>query len=102
MIPFDIRSFLLVGAFLLSIGTFTVLSRRNGVAVLMGVELMLNGAGINFAAFAFFRGEPAGYAATLFIMALAACEVAVALAIIMAIYFMRRSVDINEPSELRG
>lgn len=96
--------YLVVAAALFSIGTFGVLSRRNGVAVLMGVELMLNAVNINLVAFWRYQAptETNGLAFAAFIFVIAAAEAAVGLAIIISIYRNRRSVVPEEADLLRG
>jgi NADH-quinone oxidoreductase subunit K len=87
---------------------FTVLTRRNAIGVLMGIELILNGAGLNFVAFSRFL-QPSqtasllsGQIFTLFIIAIAAAEVAVALAIVLALYTKMKTIDVEDFKELRG
>ena len=78
---------LVIGAALFCCGLYTILTRRNAVAVLMGVELILNAANINFVAFAHFvEGKVGGQAFAVFIILLAAAEAAVALAIVLAVF----------------
>jgi len=97
-----LNHFLFVGALLFSLGLYTVLSRRNAIAILMGVELILNAAGMNFAAFNhFIEGGVQGSLFTVFIIVLAAAEAAIALAIVLAIYQNIRNVDATEMDELR-
>jgi NADH-quinone oxidoreductase subunit K len=96
--------YLLVSAALFSIGTFGVLSRRNGVAVLMSVELMLNAVNINLVAFwRYLTPEKInGMAFAAFIFVVAAAEAAVGLAIIISVYRNRHSVVPEEADTLRG
>lgn len=96
--------YLVVSSALFCIGTFGVLSRRNGVAVLMSVELMLNAANINLVAFWRFTApqEVNGFVFAAFIFVVAAAEAAVGLAIIISIYRNRRSVIPEEADALRG
>ena len=97
-----LNHFLFVGALLFSLGLYTVLSRRNAIAILMGVELILNAAGMNFVAFNHFVASGVqGALFTVFIIVLAAAEAAVALAIVLAIYQNVRNVDAHEMDELR-
>lgn len=98
----NLNSYLVVAAILFSLGLYGVITRRNGVAVLMGVELILNAAGINFLAFSRFGGMlMAGHIFTLFIVVLAAAEAAVALAIIINIYNNFHSINVDEVSEMK-
>jgi NADH:ubiquinone oxidoreductase subunit K len=96
--------YLLVSAALFSIGTFGVLARRNGVAVLMGVELMLNAVNINLIAFWRYMSptEVNGLAFTAFVIVIAAAEAAVGLAIIISVYRSRHSVVPEEADMLKG
>jgi NADH:ubiquinone oxidoreductase subunit K len=102
MIP--IWLYLLVSAALFSIGTFGVLARRNGVAVLMGVELMLNAVNINLIAFWRYMAptEVNGVAFSAFVIVIAAAEAAVGLAIIISVYRSRHSVVPEEADMLKG
>ena len=95
--------FLLVGAALFAFGTYTVLTRRNAVGILMGVELILNAANVNFVAFNKFNPNPllTGQVFSLFVIVLAAAEAAVALAIVLAIYMNTKSIDVSDADTLR-
>ncbi|MBC8467225.1 MAG: NADH-quinone oxidoreductase subunit NuoK, partial [Candidatus Marinimicrobia bacterium] len=78
---YELNTYLFVAAILFSLGVFGVMTRRNGIAVLMGVELILNAANINFVAFSRFGGmNLEGHIFALFVIVLAAAEAAVALA----------------------
>lgn len=96
MVP--IWAYLLVAAGLFCIGAYGVLSRRNAVAVLMGIELMLNAVNINLVAFWRYLSplNMAGQAFVAFVFVIAAAEAAVGLAIIIAIYRSRRSVIVED------
>ncbi len=91
-----LNQFLLLAAALFSIGVYGVLARRNGVMVLMSIELILNAVNINLVAFAAFHGDIAGQVFALFVIAIAAAEVGVGLAIVLMIYRNRRSIDLAE------
>jgi len=95
--------FLLVGAALFSIGAYGVLARRNAVAILMGVELMLNAVNINLVAFWRFKTplDMSGQAFAAFVFVVAAAETAVGLAIIIAIYRNRKTVQVEDIDLLR-
>lgn len=95
--------FLLVGAVLFAFGTYTVITRTNAVGILMGVELILNAANVNFVAFNHFNPTPlmTGQIFSLFVIVLAAAEAAVALAIVLAIYMNVKSIDVTEADTLR-
>ncbi len=100
----SLQAWVLFSLALFSIGLYGVLARRNLVALLIGIELMLNAASVNFLAFNHFVGpDPAvGQIVVLFIIGLAAAEVAIALSIILAVYRQRRSIDVNALEELEG
>ena len=89
---------------LFTIGLYGVIARRNLIAILIGIELMLNAASINVMAFnRFVSTEPAvGQIIVLFIIGLAAAEAAIALSIILAVYRQRSSIDVERLEELRG
>jgi NADH-quinone oxidoreductase subunit K len=94
--------FLVVGALLFALGIVTVSTRRNAVGLLMGVELMLNGANVNFVAFNHYvTGGVSGQVFALFIIVLAAAEAAVALAIVLAIFQLFKSIDVREADLMR-
>ena len=105
MVP--IWMYLAVAAALFALGVFAVLSRRNAVAILMGVELMLNAVNINLVAFWRYNETETslllnGYALTAFVLIVAAAEAAVGLAIIITVYRNRRSVIPEEAVALKG
>jgi NADH-quinone oxidoreductase subunit K len=94
--------FLVVGALLFALGIVTVATRRNAVGVLMGVELMLNGANVNFVSFNHFvTGGVSGQVFALFIIVLAAAEAAVGLAIVLAIFQLFKSIDVRNADLMR-
>ena len=98
----DLNSYLVIGALLFSLGLFGVITRRNGVAVLMGVELILNAANVNFIAFARFGGmDLSGHVFSLFVIVMAAAEAAVALAIILNIFNNLGTINIDEADQLK-
>jgi NADH:ubiquinone oxidoreductase subunit K len=99
-----LESYLLVSLLLFSMGLYAVLARRNLVAILIGVELMLNAANINFLAFNHFRPTDPALAKiiVLFVIGLAAAEAAIALAIILNVYRSRKSIDVDAISEMKG
>ena len=98
----DVSWFLVLSAFLFGIGAAGVLSRRNPLVVLLCLELMLNGANLALVAFARMHGDGGGQIFALIVMVIAACEVAVGLGIIVAIFRRRLPVDVDELSNLRG
>ena len=97
-----LNQFLLLGAVLFCIGVYGVLARRNGVMVLMSVELILNAVNINLVAFGAFRNTPVGQVFALFVISIAAAEVGIGLAIVLLIYRNRRSIDISQLDVMRG
>lgn len=101
----SLDQYLLLSALLFGIGLAGVLTRRNGIIVLIGVELMLNAANLNFIAFWRHRadaGTADGLLFAMFAIGVAAAEVAVGLALIIAFYRARRSVNLDEAKELKG
>jgi NADH:ubiquinone oxidoreductase subunit K len=105
--PYNLTSFLLVGSLLFCLGIYTVLTRRNAIGILMGIELVLNAAGLNFVAFSRFGSgfqtiNPlSGQVFTLFVIAVAAAEVAVALAIVLSLYSRLKTIDVAEFKDLK-
>jgi len=97
-----VNQFLLLGALLFCAGVYGVLSRRNGVMILMSIELMLNAVNINLITFGFIHGDVGAQVFVLFVIAVAAAEVAVGLAIILLIYRNRSSIDVEELDLMRG
>ncbi|GIU84377.1 MAG: NAD(P)H-quinone oxidoreductase subunit 4L [Acidimicrobiales bacterium] len=101
-----INQFLVLSAALFCIGVYGVLSRRNGVAVLMSIEIILNAVNINLIAFGSHwygvNGSLGGHVFALFVVAVAAAEVGVGLAIVLMIYRNRASIDVDELHELKG
>lgn len=97
-----LNQFLLLAAFLFCVGVYGVLARRNGVLVLMSVELILNAVNINFVAFGAFNHTVAGQVFALFTIAIAAAEVGVGLAIVLLIYRNRHSIDLTEVDLMKG
>ena len=97
-----INEFLLLGAVLFSIGVYGVVARRNGIMVLMSIELILNSVNINLLAFAMRNGDVDGQVFALYIIAVAAAEVGVGLAMVLIIYRNRSSVDLDEIDSMKG
>ncbi|NQV30557.1 MAG: NADH-quinone oxidoreductase subunit NuoK [Candidatus Marinimicrobia bacterium] len=97
-----LNSYLVLSAILFSLGLYTVVTRRNGVAILMGVELILNAANINFVAFSkFVTHNLDGHLISVFIIMLAAAEAAVALAIVLNLYNDRGHINVDEANALK-
>ena len=97
-----INQFLFLSAVLFCIGIYGVLVRRNGVLVLMSIELMLNAVNINLIAFGAFRDNVVGQVFALFVIAIAAAEVGVGLAIVLLIYRNRVGVNLDEIDLMKG
>ena len=97
-----LNQFLLLSAVLFSIGVYGVLARRNGVLVLMSIELILNAVNINLVAFAAFTGTIGGEVFALFVIAAAAAEVGVGLAMVLLLYRSSRTIDLTTVNRLRG
>ena len=97
-----LNEFLFLAAFLFCVGIYGVLARRNGVLVLMSIELILNAVNINLVAFGAFRHTVAGQIFALFVIAVAAAEVGVGLAIVLLIYRNKRSIDLSDIDALKG
>jgi NADH-quinone oxidoreductase subunit K len=97
--------YLIVAAALFCIGLYGVLSRRNAIGILMGVELMLNAVNINLLAFwrhvEAVRGTLAGQVFAILVITVAAAEAAVGLALIIAVYRNRRTVDVDDVDSMK-
>jgi NADH-quinone oxidoreductase subunit K len=91
-----------LSAILFTLGTLGILLRRNAIVIFMSVELMLNSANLAFIAFARYYQVMSGQIFVFFVMAVAAAEVAVGLALIVAIFQSKQSVDVDEISSLKG
>jgi NADH:ubiquinone oxidoreductase subunit K len=100
----SLYSYLFIGALLFAFGIFGVFLRRSLIGVLIGLELMLNGANINFMAFnRFLAPDPVvGQLYALFIMGISAAETTIALSIIVLVFRKFRAIDIEQAQELRG
>jgi NAD(P)H-quinone oxidoreductase subunit 4L len=97
-----LNQFLLLAAALFCIGVYGVLARRNAVLVLMSVELILNAVNINLVAFGAFNDTVAGEVFGLFVIAIAAAEVGVGLAMVLLLYRNRKSIDLSEVDLMKG
>ena len=97
-----LNQFLILAAVLFCTGVYGVISRRNGVLVLMSIELILNSVNINLVAFSAMTGAVSGQVFALFVIAVAAAEVGVGLAIVLAIFRNSRTVDIDEVDLMKG
>ncbi len=99
--PVPTSYYLLLAALLFCMGMFGVLVRRSALIIFMCVELMLNAANLTFVAYARERGDMDGHAAVFFVIAVAACEAAVGLAIVIAVFRSRTSVNVDEFDSLK-
>lgn len=99
MIP--LTYYLILSTIVFSIGLYGIMTQRNGVRLLMCVELMLNAANINLVAFSSYNNDMSGQVFTLFSIALAAAEAAIGFAILLSIYRMRDMIDIDNINLLR-
>ena len=97
----DLMYWVYLSVVLFTIGGATVLVRRNAIVVFMGVELMLNSANLAFVTFARMHGDLDGQTVALFVMLVAAAEVVIGLAIIMAIFRTRRSASVDDANLLK-
>lgn len=101
MSPVSLENYLIVGAILFVLGMIGFLARRNMILMFLSAEMMLQGVAINLVSFARFRGNLQGQSFTLFIIAVAACEAAIALALILMLYRSRHSLDVSIWQDLR-
>ena len=105
--PNALPNYLILAGVLFACGIFAMISRRNAVGILMGVELILNAAGINFVAFARFGHDTAlghhldGQVFTLFIIVLAAAEAAVALALVLSVFQTHKTIALDDVDEMK-
>jgi len=97
-----LNQFLILAAVLFCIGVYGVLVRKNGVLVLMSIELILNAVNINLVALGTQSGTVSGEVFALFVIAIAAAEVGIGLAIVLLIYRNRKSIDLHEVDLLKG
>jgi NADH-quinone oxidoreductase subunit K len=98
----SLEHFLVVGVVVFALGLYTVLTRKNAIGILMGVELILNAANINYIAFARYGGASIdGQVFAIFVIMLAAAEAAIGLAIVLGIYQNFDSIDVEATDALR-
>ncbi len=95
------EKFLMISAVLFSLGVLGVLLRRGAILILMSIELMLNAANLAFITFARLHGQAEGQVYVFFVITLAAAEAAVGLAIVIALFRLKESTDVDEMSLLR-
>lgn len=98
----DVTNYVILSSILFSVGAVGVLVRRNAIVMFMSIELMLNAANLAFVAFARANGNFDGQVVAFFVMVVAAAEVVIGLAIIMAIFRTRKTASIDEASLLRA
>ena len=100
----NLSTYLIISAIIFSLGIYGVMTRRNAVAILMGIELILNSANLNFVAFNRFSGMERleGQVFSIFVIVLAAAEAAIALAIIINLYKNLNTIDVDEADSLKG
>ncbi|MCZ6623917.1 MAG: NADH-quinone oxidoreductase subunit NuoK [Deltaproteobacteria bacterium] len=102
MLTIELHHYLIVGAILFALGLYTVLTRRNAISILMGIELILNSANINYVAFSHFStGNVDGQIYAIFVIMLAAAEAAVGLAIVLAIFQLFHTIDVEAAEALK-
>ena len=94
-------NYLLVSALMFGIGAIGALVRRNALILIMSIELMLNAANVAFIAYAKQYGHAGGHAIAFFVMAIAAAEAAVGLAIVLGVFRTRQTIDVDELDALR-
>ena len=97
-----LSDYLTLAALLFCVGLFGVMTRRNTVGILLGIELMLNAVNINFVAFARFHRDPVGMIFTVFAIAVTVAEVALGLAIVILLFRVRRTVMADHIDLLKG
>ena len=102
MPPVTTAHYVLLSAVIFAIGLFGVVTRKNAVVILMGLELMLNAANLAFVAFSRHHGNLQGQVFTFFVIAVAAAEAAVALSILIALFRLKGSVTLDDATELKG
>jgi NADH-quinone oxidoreductase subunit K len=95
-------AYLTLAAALFAIGLFGVVTRRNTIGILLGIELMLNAVNINLVAFARFNADPAGFIFTVFTISITVAEVALGLALVILIFRVRRTAMADHLDILRG
>ncbi|HVF58313.1 MAG TPA: NADH-quinone oxidoreductase subunit NuoK [Thermoanaerobaculia bacterium] len=101
MTPVPISWYLLLAAVLFAIGTAGALTRRNGIAIFLSIELMLNAANLALVSYSRLWDDHTGQLVVFFVMAVAAAEAAVGLALFIAIYRQRRTIDLNRINLMR-
>ena len=98
----SLQGYLVLAAVLFAVGLFGVVTRRNTIGILLGIELMLNAVNINLVAFARFNGDPVGMVFTVFTICITVAEVALGLALVILIFRVRRTAIADHLDLLRG
>jgi len=99
----SLQHFVVLSGILFALGLFTVVTRRNAIGILMGIELVLNSANINYVAFArYANAHYDGQVFAIFVIMLAAAEAAIGLAIVLGIYQRFETIDVEATDRLRG
>ena len=98
----DLQAYLILAAIVFCIGLFGVVTRRNTIGILLGIELMLNAVNINLVAFARFHGDVTGMVFTVFTICITVAEAALGLAIVILLFRIRRTVMADHLDLLRG
>ena len=102
LVPIGLNHYLTISAFLLGFGLFAVMTRKNAIVVLMGVELILNAANINFLAFSKYNGGMGGVMFSLFVIVIAAAEAAIGLAILVIYFRIRGTILVQYIHFIKG
>ena len=97
----SLHNYLVVGAILFALGLIGFLARRNLIILFLSAEMMLQGVAINLCAFARYRGNLQGQSFVLFLLTVAACEAAIALALVLMLYKTRHTLDVSAWQDLR-
>ena len=97
----DLYSYLLVAIMIFTIGAYGIITQRSGIKILMSVELMLNAANLNLVAFSSFNGNATGQVFALFSIAIAAAEAAIGFAILVALFRVRDTINLDNINILR-
>ncbi len=97
----DLYSYLLVAIVIFTIGAYGIITQRSGIKILMSIELMLNAANLNLVAFSSFNGNATGQVFALFSIAIAAAEAAIGFAILVALFRVRDTINLDNINILR-
>src|SRR3990172_1114056 len=97
----DLFMFLIISALIFSIGSYGIITQRSGIKILMSIELMLNAANINLVAFSSFNGDASGQVFALFSIAIAAAEAAIGFAILVVLFRVRDTINLDNINILR-